>query len=190
MKKGKWLILLLIFIITVYIFYPIIMKKLFPIPFQGIIMKHSQEYEVDPYLIASIIKVESNYDPYAQSSKDARGLMQVLPSTGKWAAEELDLKKFYTEELYVPEINIQIGTWYIQKLNQQFHGNIHLVIAAYNGGSGNISKWLEDERYSKDGKNLEYIPFEETRNYIEKVLFYYDLYRRIYDVHEFKEENY
>ncbi|WP_283205606.1 lytic transglycosylase domain-containing protein [Garciella nitratireducens] len=190
MKKRKWIILLFIFIIMIYIFHPIIMEMLFPIKFQKHIMEYSKEYQVDPYLIASIIKVESNYNPYAQSSKDARGLMQVLPSTGKWAAEELGFKNFYPEKLYDPETNIQIGIWYIKKLNQQFDRNLHLVLAAYNAGSGNICKWLEDKRYSNDGENLEYIPFEETRNYIKKVLFYYNLYQRIYNLDEFKEENY
>lgn len=185
MKKGKWVIGLLICIIIVYFFHPFILKKVFSVKYREEIINYSKEFQVDPYLVAAIMKVESNFDPYAQSHKGAMGLMQIMPSTGNWVAKEISLDNFYLQELYVPEVNIKIGTWYLQTLSNQFNGDIHLILAAYNGGSGNVSKWLLDKRYSNDGKNLEYIPFRETRNYVEKVLFYYNLYRRIYDSNEF-----
>ena len=159
-------------------------KKIFPIPYKEEIIKYSTIYGVDPDLVAAIIKTESNFDPYAISRKEARGLMQISPITGKWAAKELKRKNFYLEELFVTDINIQMGCWYVQKLNQQFDGDIRLILAAYNGGSGNVSKWLMDKRYSTNGEQLEYIPFPETRNYVEKVLFYHKLYKRIHHLSE------
>lgn len=180
MRKGKWFFWTLLILLIIYFFHPMILRRFFPIQYQDEIIKYSREYGMDPYLVAGIIKVESNYNPYAQSHKNAMGLMQIIPSTGLWAAEELDLKDFYVEELYTAETNIAIGAWYLQRLNQQFHGNIRLVLAAYNGGSGNVTKWLSDPRYSTDGRSLDNIPFPETRSYVEKVLFYHRLYQKIY----------
>lgn len=181
MKKGKWIISIILIIIIAYIFHPLILKRFLPIKFQEEIIKYSKVYNVEPYLIAAVIKVESNFNPYANSPKEARGLMQIMPSTGFWAAEKIGLEDFYIEELYTSEINIEIGAWYLQNLNKQFNGNIQLVLAAYNGGSGNVTNWLLDKRYSEDGKNLDHIPFLETRNYVKKVLTYQKLYKKIYD---------
>ncbi len=181
MKKGKWIITIFLIMIIAYILHPLILRRIFHVSFQEEIIKYSKVYSVDPYLIAAVIKVESNFNPYAISPKEARGLMQIMPATGSWAAEKIGLENFYVEELYTSEVNIEIGSWYLQNLNKQFNGNIPLVLAAYNGGSGNVSKWLLDKRYSKDGKNLDYIPFLETRNYVKKVLSYRKLYKRIYN---------
>jgi len=179
LKKGKWIIWTLLLLLTIYFLHPMVLNKLFPIHYQEEILKYSRKYNIDPYLIAAIIKVESNYNPYAHSFKDAMGLMQIIPSTGFWGAKELEIEDFYLEELYVVERNIEIGTWYLKKLHQQFRGDVRLVLAAYNGGSGNVTKWLSDERYSSNGRDLDYIPFAETRNYVEKVLFYRNLYSRL-----------
>lgn len=172
--------MLLIAIVIVYSLYPFILKKLFPIKYYDEILQYSEEYEIDPFLIAAVIRVESKYNPYAQSSKGARGLMQIMPITANWGAEEIGMENFYLEELFVPKTNIQIGTWYLRKLMNQFDRDVPLVLAAYNGGSGNVSKWLLDERYSIDGKRLDNIPFAETRNYVEKVNFFYKMYIKIY----------
>ncbi|MBW4827266.1 MAG: lytic transglycosylase domain-containing protein [Clostridiaceae bacterium] len=141
---------------------------------------YSQKYNIDPYLVAAIINVESDFEKDACSKKDARGLMQVSPTTGNWAAKELNLKDFTLESLYDPEINIMIGSWYLNVLNEEFDGNLPLVLAAYNGGSGNVNKWLKDSRYSEDGKSLKHIPFKETSDYVEKVLDNYEKYKKIY----------
>lgn len=180
LKKLKWIIYLSLIIIIAYTVHPIILRKIFPISFQEEIIRYSKAYHVDPYLIVAIIKVESNFSPYVVSPKGAMGLMQIMPDTGKWIAEKIELDQFYMEELYVSEVNIKLGSWYLQNLHKQFKGNTELVLAAYNGGSGNVSNWLLDQRFSKDGKTLDHIPFLETRNYVKKVLTYYKLYKKIY----------
>ena len=157
-----------------------IMKVLFPIYHRDIIYRYSEKYGVDPYLIAAIIRSESKFYHKATSRKDARGLMQISPITGMWAAEVLGIEGYDPERLYEPETNIMIGCWYVHMLQKEFGDNLQNVVAAYNGGSGNVARWLADKRYSEDGKNLNYIPFGETRGYVEKVIKNYRIYSNLY----------
>ena len=83
-------------------------------------------------------------------------------------------------DIFEPEDNIRIGCWYLNRLYREF-GDLDLVIAAYNGGSGNVKKWLADEEFSSDGENLETIPFKETASYVEKVKYNYEMYKKIYN---------
>jgi soluble lytic murein transglycosylase len=156
------------------------MKISYPLGYLDLIKKYSKEYNVDPYLVAAIINVESRYDKEAISSKKARGLMQISPTTGEWAAQELAIEDFTLEKLFEPEINIRIGTWYLKVLSEEFDNNLQLILAAYNGGSGNVSKWLGNKDYSKDGLVLSKIPFKETEEYIKKVERNLKIYRIIY----------
>lgn len=157
-----------------------LLKILYPIHYREIIDKYASEYDLDPYFVAAIIKVESKFNEKAQSSKNARGLMQITPITGKWASEELNIPHYSEEALFVPDTNIRIGCWYLNQLRKEFADNVQLILAAYNGGSGNVRKWLQDRRYSEDGKILKEIPFPETKLYVEKVVKNYKIYKIIY----------
>jgi len=152
----------------------------YPIGYESIIVRYSNEYNVDPYLVASIINVESKYDTNAISNKEARGLMQISPQTGKWASEVLRIDDYSVDDLFDPEINIKIGTWYLSVLLKEFNGNINLVLAAYNAGSGNVNKWLNNTEYSIDGNSLSNIPFKETEDYLERVKDSYRIYSTVY----------
>lgn len=158
-----------------------LVKIIYPVYHKEIIFKYASQYRVDPYLVAAIIRVESKFYHKAQSVKGARGLMQISPVTGRWAARELGIEDYTSEKLFDPETNIMIGCWYLSVLEKEFGGNFRTIIAAYNGGSGNVSRWLQDPRYSRDGENLHYIPYKETREYVEKVLRDYRIYRRLYN---------
>ncbi|MTI66720.1 MAG: lytic transglycosylase domain-containing protein [Firmicutes bacterium] len=160
--------------------YKKIGEILYPIKYESEIKKYSKEYKVDYLLIASMIKAESNFNPNAKSNKGALGLMQIMPATGAWAAKEIGIKDYNEEMLFNPKVNIKIGCWYVNKLTKQFDNNIYLVLAAYNGGSGNVNKWLKNEKYSKNGTELEKIPFKETDKYLEKVTRNYSIYKKIY----------
>jgi len=159
-----------------------IQKQIYPLKYSDPIMKYSGKYQVDPHLVMAIIWTESRYNERATSSRGACGLMQIMPHTGKWAAESIGLESYTDESLYDPQINIQIGCWYLSSLFKQFGNDLNLVLAAYNGGSGNVAKWLKDERYSKDGMKLDYIPFKETREYVTKVLNAYKNYKLLYEL--------
>jgi soluble lytic murein transglycosylase len=155
-------------------------RKQYPMAYEDQIRKYASEYEVDPFLVVSVIWVESRFIPTAVSSKDARGLMQILPSTGEWVAEKIGLSGYSDEQLFEPEINIQIGCWYLGYLTSQFPDSRKLVLASYNGGIGNVNKWLSNKEYSPDGKQLDHIPFAETRSYVKKVTSVYEIYKEIY----------
>lgn len=142
------------------------------------IEKYAQEYDVDPLLVLSVIKVESNFNSDAVSHMNAKGLMQIIPETGKWIAQKLGVQ-YSDDMLHDSETNIKMGTYYLSYLLQHF-GNRDLAIAAYNGGIGNVKQWLLDKRYSDDQKILKDIPLDETRNYVKKVNSNYDIYRIFY----------
>lgn len=154
---------------------------LFPLDYVEYISKYAKEYDIDPLLVSAIINVESKYKKDAVSPKDARGLMQIGPTTGKWAGEELNIENYNENMLFIPETNIRIGVWYLSKLESEFGDNLDLILAAYNAGSGNVQKWRLDSLYSKDGINLDNIPFKETAEYLVKVKSNLKIYNLVYN---------
>ncbi|WP_331722117.1 lytic transglycosylase domain-containing protein [Alkalithermobacter thermoalcaliphilus] len=153
-----------------------LLKVMYPIHYHEYVYEYSKEYNLDPYLVFAIIRTESKFFPYAKSRKGAKGLMQIAPITENWAKEELNKTKV---NIYDPKTNIHIGCWYLNKLFNQFN-DLDLVIAAYNGGSGNVDRWLTDERYSYNGINLTNIPFKETKEYVKKVKESFTIYKKLY----------
>lgn len=182
MKKGlkKIIAFFIVFAMLLSAAYMYFMIN-YPLSYQLAIKKYADEFNIDPYLIAAIINVESKYDKNAISSKEARGLMQIAPITANWASEELGIEDFQVEDLFIPEINIRIGAWYLSVLQDEFDDNLQLILAAYNAGSGNVIKWLEDEEYSEDGKTLKDIPFAETKEYVKKVEKNLRIYNILYE---------
>ena len=159
---------------------PNLLKLLYPIEHKEIIIKYGQMHKVDPLLLAALIKTESNFEPRAESRKGAKGLMQITPSTGEWIAKTIGVNDFNEDMLFDPETNIMLGSWYIEHLTNYYKGSFELVFAAYNGGRGNVDKWLKDKNLSSDGITLDTIPFSETKNYLEKLRKNYNIYKIIY----------
>jgi len=163
-------------------------RLLYPIHYQNIITEHAEKRGVDPFLLTAIIRVESNFKPDKESRKGALGLMQLMPATAEWAVNELGYGRSALDRLREPEINIEIGAWYVETLHRQFIGEkqtgkdreIALIAAAYNAGSGNVAKWLESGQWNGELKNAEQIPFGETRHYIHRIHYYYKKYMQIY----------
>lgn len=151
-------------------------KFIYPIKYASFVEKYSKDFNIDKNLVYSIMKAESKFREDAVSHKGAKGLMQISDITKDWAIEELELKDI---DIFEPEINIKISCWYLGKLFREF-GKLELVVAAYNAGSGNVTKWLSNDEYSKDGDNLHNIPFKETKDYVKKVLNNYRNYNEIY----------
>ncbi|WP_300300438.1 lytic transglycosylase domain-containing protein [Anaerosolibacter sp.] len=156
------------------------LKIIYPIHYKSLVEKYANEYDLDPFLVAAIIRTESKFNEKAKSPKEAKGLMQIAPITGEWAAKELEINDYTEDMLYIPEINIRIGCWYIDRLRGEFDGRLQLILAAYNGGSGNVNKWLNNPEYSQDGVTLKEIPFWETRAYVDKVLKSFKIYSILY----------
>ena len=156
-------------------------KKTHPLEYTEYIEKYAEQYKVPRELIYAIIKTESDFESNAVSSAGAVGLMQLMPSTFTDITENFLYENLDVGMLYDPETNIRYGVFYLSWLKTNFD-DWDCVIAAYNGGIGNVTKWLKDSNYSEDGKTLiiKNIPFEETRNYVKKVNKAQDKYTELY----------
>lgn len=177
-----WLTMTLLFISIFINNSTPVLKKTYPLKFNEYVFKYSRDNLIDPYLVFAIIKAESSFNPDALSQKNAYGLMQLTKKTAEWGAESKKLEEFSVEELYIPETNIMLGCWYLGQLMMEFNGNTNLVLAAYNGGSGNVKEWLGNKNLSKTGYSLDRIPFVETKRFVEKVANYYHVYLKLYEV--------
>lgn len=154
-------------------------RRTYKLEYPGLILQYAEEYRLDPILVASVIHVESGNRREIASPKGAVGLMQIMPATGEWIAEKLNMKDYKEDMLTDPEINIQFGCWYLRFLQDRFQ-NTDEVLAAYNAGQGNVQKWLSNPGLSDDGVTLSQIPFKETEQYVERIQRAYIKYRSLY----------
>jgi len=182
LKIIKWILIIagIIFILAVVGRYYLIPEILLPTKYSGYVEKYADEYNIDKYLVYSVIRTESGFNNEAVSNKSAKGLMQITESTGKWAAEKIGIADFDAEALHDPETNIRIGCWYLSYLLSQFNGELSTALAAYNAGDGKVREWLENNDYSSDGIILDTIPYEETLNYVNRVSMTLYLYLKVY----------
>lgn len=179
-KKAVIIFLLLLTILFVLFQLDWFWKIIYPLNYEEIIIESSLRYNLDPDLVSALVYVESKYDPDARSHKGARGLMQIMPDTGRWIAQQLNMEEGYSDDkLYIPELNIEFGSWYLNSLNKEFNNELILVLAAYNAGRGNVKKWLEDEWTDMD---LDKLPYQETKEYVKQILIVYEHYKRLYNM--------
>lgn len=148
------------------------------INYQDQITETSEKFNIDPILTASIVKVESDFDNDAQSHQGAQGLMQLLDDTAKHSAEVIGMD-YYPEKLNDIDYNLKLGVGYYNYLIK-YYNNQKLALAAYNGGVGNVDKWIKDGILDKENPDISKIPFEETRQYVTKVESTYDVYKTFY----------
>jgi soluble lytic murein transglycosylase len=134
---------------------------------------------VDPFLVAAIIREESQYDRRAVSRVGAIGLMQIMPATANAVAQRHRLPGVVREDLFDQDTNIQIGVRYVQQLLTQFSGNVVQTIAAYNAGPIAVESWATVYRGRSEDEFVELIPFQETRQYVKRVLRSYKEYIRL-----------
>lgn len=172
-------ILIMVFLAVVLTF-PKWITIFYPQPHRDLVVSTSLKYEVDPYLVFGIIRAESKYQTEARSPAGARGLMQIMPETAEWIAAQQGIEDFTPEALHDPEVNIDLGCWYLADLNREFDGRIPLMVASYNAGRGTVRQWVADRAWDGNPEELEKIPFTETREYVRNVLKNYEAYKAIY----------
>lgn len=180
MKFKKLVIVLVIIVIAFFGTESLLKSYVFPFKHKEAILEYSKEYNLDPYLVLAVIKAESKFNSNAESHKGAMGLMQITASTAQDIANQMGLTDYSKEKLYEEDYNIRMGCWYLNDLRNEF-GNMDLFIAAYNAGRGNVTKWLNNSEYSNDGKKLDYIPFKETKKYVDRVNTYFRIYKDLYE---------
>ena len=181
MKNLKKIISVVLTICVLFAGVKFAVKQIYPVKYIDYINKYSEIYNVDSYLLMSVIKAESNFDTSAVSSKAATGLMQITEDTANWIAQRLCFDDFeYEKDILNPEININMGSFYIDYLNDMYGGRIECVLAAYNAGFNKVDEWLSNPDYSKDGVSLDKIPYPETERYVNKVDNNYKIYKLLY----------
>ncbi|MCX6094204.1 MAG: lytic transglycosylase domain-containing protein [Candidatus Bipolaricaulota bacterium] len=152
----------------------------YPKPWWPTVKRWAKEYSVDPLLALAIMREESNFLPTAVSPSDARGLMQLLPSTGRGIVESKLGIPYRDDTLLNPEINIRCGIYFLGSLLRQFGGNVVQAVAAYNGGPGNVSRWLAAAPNATAADFPSLLALVQTREYIVKVLNAWLVYRMLY----------
>jgi soluble lytic murein transglycosylase len=154
-------------------------RILFPEPWWDTIKAESARNNLDPYLVASLIRQESEFDPAVVSYANAYGLMQLLPTTGKTLAHEEGISHFETFQLLDPATNIRLGTRYLRQMLEKFGGVQEYALAAYNAGDSRVVDWQSAGPYSGMDEFVESIPFTQTRDYVEAILRNEETYRAI-----------
>jgi soluble lytic murein transglycosylase len=154
-------------------------EALFPKPYWPDLKKFSSQNALDPYLVASLIRQESEFNPGAVSRANALGLMQLLPKVGSAVAKQEKLRNFSSAQLFTPEVNLQLGTRYFREMVDKF-GSFEYALAAYNAGTNRVDDWLGQGKYRDPQEFVESIPFTETREYVQAILRNANVYRQLY----------
>jgi soluble lytic murein transglycosylase len=151
----------------------------YPQAYSDTVRATAKEFGVDPRLVWAVMRAESRFDPSALSGVGARGLMQVMPGTQDFIAEQLK-ESIAPGEAFNPETSIRMGAWYLHYLLQYFNGDQELAVAAYNGGQGSVDSWLKDPMVTSRDDLLRWIGYGQTREYLERVSLNYEMYKALY----------
>ena len=156
-------------------------ELLFPLPYRSDLVESALDREIDPYLLAGLVRQESEFDPQAVSPAKAYGLAQVRPATGREFARQAGVRRFTTRALYEPAVNLKIGSSILRGMLTHNNGNLEQTLAAYNAGPARVAEWITWNTYREPAEFVESIPFTETRDYVQAVLRNAEMYRRLYE---------
>ncbi len=155
-------------------------KLAFPIPYRISIEQHSHEEGLNPFLVAALIRQESEFNAKVISHANAYGLMQLLPTTGKQLARHFRIRRFNAVQLLAADRNVQLGTYFFHNLLDSYGGQLEIALASYNAGPGRANLWKTWGPFREPAEFIEAVPFHETRGYVQIVLRNADIYRRLY----------
>jgi soluble lytic murein transglycosylase len=151
-----------------------------PVPFAVEVRGASVEgTALDEELIYAVMREESGYRPEVLSVSGARGLLQLMPETAELVAKRVELAEFSVEDLFLPRVNIQLGSAYLAELLGRFSGRASAAIGSYNAGPHRVTRWLDGELLDDD-EWVEEIPYDQTRSYVKRVLRSVYAYRVLY----------
>ncbi len=156
-----------------------IWELLYPLPWWQEVRDEAAAAELDPYLIAGLIRQESAFNERAVSRSNAYGLMQILPRTGRELSRRLGIAGYSTNSLFSPQVNIRLGVHYLKGLIEENGGRLEDALAAYNAGPDRVENWRRGG-FQDTSEFVESIPFSETREYVQVVLRNAEIYKRLY----------
>ncbi len=181
-RKGALLLYLIISLVLLAVFGGyMLLDKYYPLAQEQLIKEYAEKHGLSESLVYGVIATESKFDADAVSKRGAVGLMQIMPDTGEWIAGKLGIEGFESAQLKDAEINIRIGTWYLEYLSDRYDGSEFFTIAAYNAGHGRVDEWIADGTLNA-GSSYEDIPYEETANYVKKVERALEIYKTVYSI--------
>ncbi len=157
---------------------PAYWQALYPFPFSGLILGWAQQRKLNPLLVTALVRQESRFQADISSAVGAMGLMQVMPDTAAWIAEQTG-DKAYT--LNAPEDNVKLGTWYLDYTHREYSDNSLFAVASYNAGPGSVDGWIKKANFTSADEFVEKIPYPETKGYVESVFGGYWNYLRLYN---------
>jgi soluble lytic murein transglycosylase len=155
-------------------------ESLFPRPYWDELKRDAQANHLDPFLVASLIRQESEFNPQAISSANAMGLMQLLPQVGKGLAKEMKIRHFSSDQLLSADTNLRLGTKYFKHMVDHYDGQAEYALAAYNAGEDRVDQWRKDGNFKSVEEFVESIPFTETREYVQAIMRNAVLYKLLY----------
>jgi soluble lytic murein transglycosylase len=164
------------------VFHHAVQEIALPLRHEDIIRQQAREKALDPSLIAAVIYAESRFREGQTSRAGAQGLMQITPRTAREIARKSGGTEFVVRDLATPQVNISYGAWYLRYLLGRYGGNEVFALAAYNGGEGNVDRWIDAARDREQPLTVQAIPFAETRAYVRRVQEARREYRRSYRV--------
>ena len=182
LKKRRRFLLLFLLLLSLLALWNLetVMAVLFPVPYGETIARICREQKADLPLVLALIRTESRFDPQAVSAVGALGLMQIMPKTGEWIAQELGMPEFSDEDLFDIETNLTMGIWYLNWLEEYFQGELPKALAAYNAGPSRVREWLTQGIWDGRGETAGEIPYGETAKYVQAILRRYELYQGLY----------
>jgi len=152
----------------------------FPLPFREDLERNAKDRSLDPYVLAALIRQESEFNPKAISRAKAYGLTQIMPPTGRELSRKLKVTPYTTNSLFLPEVNLKLGAYYFRSLLDSLEGKVEATLASYNAGRSRAVAWMNWGEFREPSEYIETIPFSETRDYVQSVLRNADVYRRVY----------
>ena len=177
-RRIRWGLLLVLVIAGMFFMALLVSRVAFPFQYRDIIYRSAAEHDLSPYLVAALIREESRFRAGAISGKGARGLMQLMPSTAEWVADQMGMD-YEGVDLHDPETNVALGTWYFSHLMGRFQ-SVPPAVAAYNGGMARVSTWMDQGIWTGGLEDVDSIPTEETRVFVRRVINSYRVYSVLY----------
>lgn len=154
-------------------------RLIYPTYYADLIVPQAQKYGLDPLLLFALVYQESLFESFSTSYAQAQGLMQVIPATGSWIAQQLNWPDYQNQDLYRPYISITFGTYYLAVQRDRFDGDLYAALAAYNAGPGRSAAWRQQAGGDQD-LFFELISLDQPQTYIQRITEHYAMYRALY----------